>query len=392
MYVPGTGNGFSFTAPADTTPRRLIVHVGGYLSGGRLTAHLSDGSAVDYTDLAATSTDTVNNYDRNYTLTYRAGSAGQTLLVTWVMTSGSSNVTVSAAALAVVGGPASITATAGTPQSTVINTAFATALQATVRDAGGAPVSGVTVTFAAPGSGASASFGGSTSVTTDGSGVATAATLTANGTTGSYSVTASVAGVATPATFSLTNTASGGGSPTLSGTVTTSTANANLTTEGPRDWVHWGDSSLTRKANVTPQLSTYAVVGSGAVTTYSNDLRGLAWTDGTPTVSASNNRRGLSITAIGNGFSFTAPADGATRTLVVHVGGSSSGGTLTAHLSDGSAVDFTNVSSTVSGRYDRNYTLTYRAGSPGQTLTVTWKMTSGTGTVTLSGAALSIAP
>ena len=55
----------------------------------------------------------------------------------------------------------SVTATAGTPQSAAVNTVFGTALQATVRDAGNNPVSGVTVTFTAPGSGASASFGGS---------------------------------------------------------------------------------------------------------------------------------------------------------------------------------------------------------------------------------------
>jgi hypothetical protein len=30
-------------------------------------------------------------------------------------------------------------------------------------------------------------------------------------------------------------------------------------------------------------------------------------------------------------------------------------------------------------QYDRNYTLTYQAASAGQTLTVTWKMTSGSG-------------
>jgi hypothetical protein len=42
-------------------------------------------------------------------------------------------------------------------------------------------------------------------VSTNSNGVATASTLSANGTAGSYSVTASVAGVATPASFSLTN-------------------------------------------------------------------------------------------------------------------------------------------------------------------------------------------
>ena len=46
--------------------------------------------------------------------------------------------------------PASVTATGGTPQSAVIGVAFATSLQATVKDAGGNPLSGITVAFAAP--------------------------------------------------------------------------------------------------------------------------------------------------------------------------------------------------------------------------------------------------
>ena len=87
---------FSFTAPADTSTRTLVVHVGGYLSGGTLTAHLSDGSAADFVDTTAQ----VNvSFDRNYTLTYNAGSAGQTLKITWVVTSGAGNVTLSGAAL-----------------------------------------------------------------------------------------------------------------------------------------------------------------------------------------------------------------------------------------------------------------------------------------------------
>jgi beta-lactamase superfamily II metal-dependent hydrolase len=101
---------------------------------------------------------------------------------------------------------ASISATAGTPQSAVINTVFATQMQATVRDAGNAVISGAGVTFTAPASGASGTFpGGATnaSVITDGSGVATAPPFTANATTGSYSVTATSGAAST--TFSLTN-------------------------------------------------------------------------------------------------------------------------------------------------------------------------------------------
>ena len=52
----------------------------------------------------------------------------------------------------------SLAATAGTPQSAAINNAFTIPLAATVTESG-IPVSGVTVTFTAPGAGASGVFG-----------------------------------------------------------------------------------------------------------------------------------------------------------------------------------------------------------------------------------------
>lgn len=107
------------------------------------------------------------------------------------------------------GPPATITATAGTPQSALVNTTFATLLQATVLDAAGNRVPSVTVTFAAPTTGPRGTFAGglsSINVVTDTAGVARATAFTANTIAGSYSDTARVAGVATPALFSLTNT------------------------------------------------------------------------------------------------------------------------------------------------------------------------------------------
>jgi len=391
LYINSLQNGFSFTAPADTGTRTLSVYVGGWLSGGTLTAHLSDWSAADFVD---STTPANGQYDRNYTLTYKAASAGQTLTVSWVATSGAGNVTLNGAALAggtsAPGSPASVTATAGTPQSATVLTNFGTALQVTVKDAGNNLLSGVNVTFTAPASGASASFGASATTTaaTNAAGVAAAPALTANNVTGSYSVAASVAGLSASAAFTLTNTApvvTGGGA--LTGSGTSAAATANLTTEGTSDWAHWGDGSLTRKAGVTPQLSDYAVVGAGTVFTYNNDPRAITWTDGTPTGSATNNN-GIYINNLQNGFSFTAPADTGTRTLTVHVGGWMSGGTLTAHLSDLSAADFADSTTPTGGQYDRNYTLTYKAASAGQTLTVSWVTTSGAGNVTLNGAAL----
>ena len=102
---------------------------------------------------------------------------------------------------------ASVTATSGSPQNTPFSTAFGLPLQATVRDAGGNPISGLVVTFVVPGSNASATFaGGVNTATTDNLGLATSALLTANATVGSYAVTASTPNAATQAAFSLTNT------------------------------------------------------------------------------------------------------------------------------------------------------------------------------------------
>ena len=108
------------------------------------------------------------------------------------------------------GAASSIVATAGSGQSATINSTFANALQATVTDASGTPVSGVTVNFAAPASGASGTFANnttSTPATTNASGVATASTFTANGTAGLYNVIASINAGSPSTAFSLTNAA-----------------------------------------------------------------------------------------------------------------------------------------------------------------------------------------
>jgi hypothetical protein len=106
------------------------------------------------------------------------------------------------------GAPAAIAATAGTPQTATVNTAFATNLAATVTDGFGNPVSGATVTFNAPASGASGTFaGGVNTAATNAQGVATAAVFTANTTAGGYTVTATAGTVTTSPGFALTNQA-----------------------------------------------------------------------------------------------------------------------------------------------------------------------------------------
>ena len=172
-----------------------------------------------------------------------------------------------------------ITATAGTPQSAAITTAFSTALQATVKESN-VVVGGVSVTFTAPASGASGSFSSSATVTTDGSGVATAPTFTANGIAGTYNVTATLTGTTLTATFALKNTASTstavGSSlnPSLLGQSVTFTATVTSAGGTPTGTVQFKDGVNNLGTPVT-------LNGSGQATFTTSSL-----TAGTHTISA----------------------------------------------------------------------------------------------------------
>jgi protocatechuate 3,4-dioxygenase beta subunit len=111
--------------------------------------------------------------------------------------------------------PNQLTLVAGTPQTAILQSAFATGLQVALTNSDGCPVTsaaaGVPVTFTAPSSGASGVFStsGSNTVTVgaDASGSVAAPALTANTVAGSYTVTAS--SQYGSVSFSLTNTATG---------------------------------------------------------------------------------------------------------------------------------------------------------------------------------------
>jgi hypothetical protein len=165
----------------------------------------------------------------------------------------------------------------------------------------------------------------------------------------------------------------------------------DLTAEGPTDWVHWGETPVNRRAG-GGLISEYTPVGSAPVFRYDNDLRAMGWSDGTPAGAMDGNSDGVFTAGVGNGFQWSVPADATLRTVLVHVGGYFSGGTLTAHLSDASAADWVDVTPAVAGQYDRNYTIRYAAGGGGQTLVLRWVQSSGTGNVTLNGVALADQP
>lgn len=193
----------------------------------------------------------------------------------------------------------------------------------------------------------------------------------------------------------------------LHGNGSDSAAEVNLTLVGVTDWIHWGKIPgsapstnavrTDRKASGASQISDYAPVGSGSIFSYDDDPRPLSWSDGSPDFKSSGNNEGVAVFGAGNGFSISVPADTTSRTLTVLVGGWRAHGQLVAHLSDGSAPDFTSTTKgpfNEKGQFDHTFSLTYQAASPGQKLTVTWTLApdgpiGGGGNVTLSGAALS---
>lgn len=211
---------------------------------------------------------------------------------------------------------------------------------------------------------------------------------------GSATISATLSGTtaAVTATLTLTPPAPVGA---LAGAVSTPTGTVNLTAEGSSDWAHWGQSAAVmfdRKASGGQQISNYAVVGGGGASPFSPNPIGFTWTDGTPTPAVTNTATGVYIAGQNKGFRLSAPADTTPRTLKVYVGVWHAQGRMTAQLSDGSAAAYTDSSLSI-GSFDTKlgvYAFTYRAGSAGQTLTVTFtQATTGSGNITLQAATLS---
>ena len=190
----GVGDGFVFTVPASTTSSTLTVYVGGWESGGTLTASLSDDSAAAYSNSSLSNSS--SNYYGVYTLNFKAASAGQTLTVTWVQASGSGNVTLQAAALVANGLP-----TAATPTFSPAAGTYTTSQSVTLSDS----TSGSTIYYTTNGTTpttSSTKYTGAISVTSSETIEAIAAASGYNNSNvGSATYTISLPTVATP-TFS----------------------------------------------------------------------------------------------------------------------------------------------------------------------------------------------
>jgi Tol biopolymer transport system component len=169
----------------------------------------------------------------------------------------------------------------------------------------------------------------------------------------------------------------------------------DLTAAGTSDWALWSYNSSAVPASLTPnetkasggrKISDLTVVnGNGTPTRgfggFADNLVpfNFDWTDGSPDAAVSGGHGGLTAPAVGQGLSFTVPAGKGLQRLTIWTSAHYANGTLTAHLSDGSAPDYSQTIDAEPGQFggvSENvptiFTLEYEASGPGQTLTVTW--------------------
>jgi hypothetical protein len=96
MQIGGLNKGFELRVPADTQSRTLNLYLGGNKTQGRLEVRLSDNSVTPYSVVLENLSGTFN---RRVSLSYRAASAGQSLIVRYTQTRSAGKIAVQAATL-----------------------------------------------------------------------------------------------------------------------------------------------------------------------------------------------------------------------------------------------------------------------------------------------------
>lgn len=183
--------------------------------------------------------------------------------------------------------------------------------------------------------------------------------------------------------------------PQLTLSVVAAAASHDISALGNTDWVIYPNSTTPVRKSGGGSSITVGFQGTGVTSSPYNEVGGrdVSWSGGTPTATGSS-RGGVygldgSTLSAGKGYKFTVPADTKSRTLRVFCGGFNARPIITATLSDGSATTPA-VEHSAQGYADA--TITFQAGSAGQTLEVT--VTRGATTnaascnVSISGAAL----
>ncbi len=365
VFFIGLNHGFQITCPADTSLKRLKLYVGVNYAGATLTATLSGGEVPGYTNSALVSP--FNGSNAVFTVDFQGSAPGQTLTVNCTISEslGSGNgINLFATTLASDLLPPTVEIVSP-PNRTVLTAPATVSITATSTVASGS-VTNLEI------------FRDATRVGQT-NGNALSLTLS-NLATNTYIFTARATdnrGLAVTSMPVTVYVITGGGY--LQGSLVSPPAtNVNLTTEGTVDWAHWGlttASSFDHKTAVSQVIPNVAPVGVNAnkIDRYADNLTGYTWTDGTPTVAATNTPTGVLVSGLNNGFELTLPASPTLRRVKIYVGLYGAQGKFEASLSDGSGPPY--ISTSLRRAYDNAYavyTLTYASRSASANLVIRW--------------------
>jgi hypothetical protein len=146
----------------------------------------------------------------------------------------------------------------------------------------------------------------------------------------------------------------------------------DLSGEGSRDWVHWGEQStfsLERRAEGDFQILEGAPTAPRFRHGFSPEL--FSWNGGSPVPNSDGTPTGIRTCGKGNGFTITAPAGTTTRTLRLYVGALAGRGKLTAKLSVGSAAATSTFEERSNNLDTAVFVITYRAPKNGK-INLSW--------------------
>jgi hypothetical protein len=146
----------------------------------------------------------------------------------------------------------------------------------------------------------------------------------------------------------------------------------NLSGEGSRDWVHWGEQStfsLERRADGDFQILEGAPTAPRFRHGFSKQL--FSWNGGSPVANSDGTPTGIRTCGKGNGFTISAPAGTSTRTLRLYVGALAGRGKLTAKLSVGSASAGATFEERSNNLDTAVFVITYRAPKNGK-INLSW--------------------
>jgi hypothetical protein len=149
-------------------------------------------------------------------------------------------------------------------------------------------------------------------------------------------------------------------------------ARVDLSGEGSRDWVHWGEQStfsLERRGDGDFQI----LEGAPTAPRFRHGLsrQVFAWSGGSPVSNSDGTPTGIRTCGKGNGFTVSAPAGTATRTLRLYVGALAGRGKLTARLTTGTAAASATFEERTNNLDTAVFEVTYRAPKNGK-INLSW--------------------